>query len=96
MSEELFYSGWFNTNEEDKTCGRCKSTNGFLNGNFFLAEMGRFADNGYLVAWSILEAGKQNTQFILHMLPDRVIIYSGLNSSVFTMRKDWSFVFKSY
>jgi len=50
MSEELFYSGWFNTNEEDKTCGRCKSTNGFLNGNFFLAEMGRFADNGYLVA----------------------------------------------
>lgn len=56
--------------------------------------MGRFADNGYLVAWYISEVNKENTQFILHMLPDRGIIYFGLNSSVFTMRKDWCFVFK--
>lgn len=49
--------------------------------------MGRFTDNGCLVAWSILEVSKQNTQFILHMVPDRVIIYFGLNSSKFTMRK---------
>lgn len=61
---------------------------------FFLTEMGRFTDNGYLVAWSILEVNKQKTQFILHTVPDRAIIYFGLNSFMFTMRQSWCFVFK--
>lgn len=37
---------------------------------FFLTEIGRFTDNGYLVAWSILEVNKQKTQFILQMVPN--------------------------
>lgn len=56
--------------------------------------MCHFTDNGYLVAWSILEVNKQKTQSILHMVPDSVIIYFELNGSMFAMRQPWCLVFK--